>query len=85
MHVLFGTSLLIMIRSIFRVAEYLQGNDGYILAHEAYLYVFDAVLMLSVMAVFNMVHPSRAIVLEHSKSSYRDTLDIHLDRYYSGT
>lgn len=35
MAVLFGISVLIMVRSVFRVVEYLQGNNGYILAHEA--------------------------------------------------
>ncbi|OKL63501.1 hypothetical protein UA08_01558 [Talaromyces atroroseus] len=55
---MYATSLLIMVRSIFRVVEYLQGFDGYILEHEAFLYVFDALLMFLVMAVFIVVHPS---------------------------
>jgi len=33
--ILFGTSFLIMVRSVFRAVEYLQGNGGEILAHEA--------------------------------------------------
>ncbi|KAH7029762.1 RTA1 like protein-domain-containing protein [Microdochium trichocladiopsis] len=50
--VLYVASALIMIRSIFRVIEYLQGNGGYLISHEVFLYVFDAVLMAIVMAVF---------------------------------
>lgn len=61
--VLFAASGLIMIRSIFRVVEYVQGNDGYLLRHEYYLYVFDAVLMLGVMLLFNVVHPSEVKAL----------------------
>lgn len=46
-----------MVRSIFRLAEYLQGNNGYLLHHEAFLYVFDALLMFITMVIFNIVHP----------------------------
>ena len=55
---MYGASTLIMIRSIFRVVEYQQGRDGYLMYHEIFLYIFDATLMLAVMAVFSMVHPS---------------------------
>lgn len=55
---LYGASILIMIRSIFRVIEYLQGFNGYLMGHEVYLYVFDATIMLAVMVIFNFVHPS---------------------------
>lgn len=57
MFVLYVVSALTMVRSIFRIIEYVQGNAGYILGHEAFLYVFDAVLMVVVMVVFNVVHP----------------------------
>jgi hypothetical protein len=56
---LYFTSALIMIRSIFRVVEYIGGNAGYLLSHEVFLYFFDATLMLFVMVSFNWVHPSR--------------------------
>ncbi|KAK7952958.1 hypothetical protein PG988_013652 [Apiospora saccharicola] len=49
--VLYAVSALILVRSIFRVVEYLQGNRGYLIAHEVFLYVFDAVLMALVMAI----------------------------------
>ncbi|KAF4499652.1 RTM1 [Fusarium agapanthi] len=51
-------SFLIMVRSLFRAIEYLQGFDGYVLRHEAFLYIFDACLMFSVMVLFNWFHPS---------------------------
>ncbi|KAF1954336.1 RTA1-domain-containing protein [Byssothecium circinans] len=56
---LYVTSGLILVRSIFRIIEYLQGNAGYLLRHEIYLYIFDAILMLGVMVVFNLIHPSQ--------------------------
>ncbi|TLD19956.1 hypothetical protein PspLS_09387 [Pyricularia sp. CBS 133598] len=54
-------SALIMVRSIFRAVEYLQGFNGYLLSHEVYLYVFDALLMIFVMIWFNWVHPEEIL------------------------
>lgn len=56
---LYVASALIMIRSVFRVIEYLQGNNGYLLRHEYFLYVFDGTLMFGVACLFNFVHPAK--------------------------
>jgi hypothetical protein len=58
LYALYSSSALILVRSLFRVIEYLQGNGGYLLRHEVFLYVFDATLMLGVMVLFNWIHPS---------------------------
>ncbi|KAK4465304.1 RTA1 like protein-domain-containing protein [Cladorrhinum samala] len=50
--VLYGVSVIILVRSIFRVVEYVQGNGGYLISHELFLYIFDALLMALVMAIF---------------------------------
>jgi hypothetical protein len=42
--VLYTTSAIILVRSIFRVIEYLQGNGGYLISHEVFLYVFDSIM-----------------------------------------
>lgn len=55
---LYAAAALIMIRSVFRVIEYLQGNNGYLMRHEVFLYVFDGTLMLGVVILFNFVHPA---------------------------
>ena len=49
---------LILVRSIFRLIEYAQGNDGYLISHEAFMYVFDAMLMFFAMVALNVSHPS---------------------------
>ncbi|KAL4904307.1 hypothetical protein BDW74DRAFT_185630 [Aspergillus multicolor] len=54
---LYAVSVLIMVRSVFRVIEYAMGQDGYLLANEWPMYVFDAVLMLGVMAIWGRWHP----------------------------
>lgn len=58
---LYAASVLILVRSVFRVIEYLDGNAGYIQRHEVFLYVFDGALMLSVMVIFNVIHPGNII------------------------
>ncbi|KAF6843736.1 RTA1 domain protein [Colletotrichum musicola] len=63
MTALYVGSFLIMVRSIFRAVEYLQGFDGYLLSHEAYLYLFDALLMFIVMVLFNWIHPAEVAAL----------------------
>ena len=56
---LYTVSLLILVRSIFRVIEYIQGNAGYLLRHEIFLYIFDALLMAVCMVTFLLYHPCR--------------------------
>jgi tellurite resistance protein TehA-like permease len=58
LYALYGASVLILVRSIFRLIEYAQGNDGYLISHEVFLYIFDAVLMLAVMVWLAWFHPS---------------------------
>jgi hypothetical protein len=60
---LYGASMLILVRCIFRLIEYAQGNDGYLISHEVFLYVFDAVLMFATMALMAWIHPSEITAL----------------------
>jgi hypothetical protein len=62
---LYLTSILIFIRSIFRLVEYIQGNNGWLQTHEWTLYVLDATLMWAVLVIFNIVHPSHVRALLH--------------------
>ena len=68
---LYLTSIFILVRSIFRVVEFLQGWDGYLLRYEAFLYVFDSVLMLAVMTVMNVFHPSEIKALLYGGKASR--------------
>jgi hypothetical protein len=75
---LYGVSLLIMVRSIFRVIEYCQGYTGYALSHEWTLYVFDSLLMFAVAAIFCWKFPG------HLGSKARKDGDFSLrERVYS--
>ncbi|KAG4254671.1 hypothetical protein BFJ72_g15195 [Fusarium proliferatum] len=59
LNVLYIASGLIMVRSVFRLIEYAQGNSGYLISHEAYMYIFDGVLMFLTMIIFAWEHPSQ--------------------------
>lgn len=65
--VLYALSAFIMIRNVYRVVEYIQGNDGYLRTSEWPTYVFDAAIMSSVMAVMfwwypNMLYRSKVCI-----------------------
>ncbi|KAF7550012.1 hypothetical protein G7Z17_g6001 [Cylindrodendrum hubeiense] len=59
LHMLYMTSTFVMVRNIFRTAEYAMGSDGYLLGHEWGVYVFDASLMTLTMACFFVWYPSQ--------------------------
>lgn len=52
LNVLFASSVLIFVRSIVRVVEFLEGFSGYIISHEAFMYCLDGLLMFFVMLLF---------------------------------
>ncbi|OJJ31248.1 hypothetical protein ASPWEDRAFT_62490 [Aspergillus wentii DTO 134E9] len=58
MRALYMSSILVLIRSVVRVVEYLRGYDGYLMKNEVFIYVFDALLMFLAMVVLHVTHPS---------------------------
>ncbi|CEL09289.1 hypothetical protein ASPCAL12427 [Aspergillus calidoustus] len=52
------TSVLILVRSVIRVVEYLMGYDSYLMRQEVFIYVFDAMLMFIVLLALSWMHPS---------------------------
>lgn len=59
---LYGASILILVRSIFRIIEYAQGYGGWLMTHEVFMYVFDAALMFLVCVILGAVHPAHVWV-----------------------
>ncbi|KAJ7288406.1 RTA1 like protein-domain-containing protein [Mycena rebaudengoi] len=60
-YVICATCVAIIIRSIFRIAEYGGGATGYIAQHEVYFYLFDALLLYIAMGLFIVVWPVRCL------------------------
>jgi hypothetical protein len=59
---LYAASILILVRSVFRLIEYAQGNNGYLISHEVFMYIFDSALMFLTMVAMNICHPSMILV-----------------------
>jgi hypothetical protein len=62
LHILFLVSALVIARCVFRIIEYVEGTDGYLYSYEVYMYVFDAVPMFFVQAVFHFCHPGKILI-----------------------
>lgn len=52
---------IMIVRSLVRSIEFLQGQGGYVISHETFIYVFDASLMFLIMVIFLVVHPGRLV------------------------
>ncbi|KAH8892743.1 RTA1-domain-containing protein [Thozetella sp. PMI_491] len=59
--VLYGSSAFIMLRSAFRVAEYVDSLGTELKSKEIYIYLLDALLMALTALMYNVFHPSRVI------------------------
>ena len=53
--------ILIIVRSVVRAIEFLQGDGGYVISHEAFIYALDAAPMWIVMVIYAVLHPGRLI------------------------
>ncbi|KAL1638019.1 hypothetical protein SLS58_009040 [Diplodia intermedia] len=79
--ILYVASALIMVRSVFRVVEYIQGSDGYLMSKEMFIYIFDASLMFLTMVIFNIWHPSRIINSHATAGRSSDEESAHSDHH----
>ncbi|KAH0538387.1 hypothetical protein FGG08_005036 [Glutinoglossum americanum] len=59
MVVLYVSSVLILVRSIYRTVEFFEGYTGYIYRTEPFFWVFEASLMFINSVVLNIWHPAR--------------------------
>ncbi|KAJ7158256.1 RTA-like protein [Mycena crocata] len=75
-YVICATCVGILVRSIFRIAEYAQGTDGYLTTHEGYFYLFDALPLWIAMTLFCFVWPVR-VLNAHPGSSGMELLSIN--------
>lgn len=66
LYVLFLVSALIILRCLYRIIEFCQGSDGYLMRHEAFLYVFDTIPMFVVQAIFHYYHPGKVLPQKQS-------------------
>lgn len=63
MFALHTSSVLILVRSVVRVIEYVQGTDGFLMSNEVFIYCFDGLLMWVMMVIFVVMHPGEINLL----------------------
>lgn len=70
LHALYVASVLIIVRNIFRLIEYCQGSNGYLLTTEVFVYCLDALPMFLVVAWFLWKYIGEISELLRRKQSY---------------
>ncbi|KAI6121245.1 RTA1 like protein-domain-containing protein [Pisolithus sp. B1] len=58
------SSALIMLRCIYRIVEYAQGSGGYLMTHELWLYLLDALPLFIGVIVYIPFWPSKYLVVK---------------------
>ncbi|OQD88420.1 hypothetical protein PENANT_c004G00675 [Penicillium antarcticum] len=76
----YAVSMVILVRSVYRLIEFTQGNDGYFISHEVFVYVFDAAMMFLVMFVMNVMHPSVVLRREDARCSKSRPAEVQLEK-----
>ncbi|KAF2260282.1 RTA1-domain-containing protein [Lojkania enalia] len=61
LNMLYVVSVIITLRNLFRVVEFAQGKQGYLMTTEWPIYVFDAILMAIVLAICQSWYVSRIL------------------------
>ncbi|EEY20914.1 RTM1 [Verticillium alfalfae VaMs.102] len=65
----YAATLAMLTRALVRGVEYLQGGDGFVMRHEVFLYLFDAVPITLILALYIFIHPGR-LVREAEKKNW---------------
>ncbi|KAF9324834.1 hypothetical protein BG006_000198 [Podila minutissima] len=63
------SSLFIILRSVYRVVEYTQGHQGYLISHEVYLFILDAAPLVLAIGIWSFIWPT--ILLDRIASETR--------------
>lgn len=74
-----AVTCLVIVRSLVRLVEYAQGEDGFVRTHEVFIYLFDAALMLLAMVVYLVLHPARLIRDARGAGGGRTVPDGHVE------
>ncbi|KAL6801536.1 RTA1 like domain-containing protein [Trichoderma sp. SZMC 28012] len=69
---LYVSAILIIIRNLFRVIEYVEGNGGYLLSRETFIYIFDALPMLVIVLWLHWRHPGEIGLLMRGEKAFKN-------------
>lgn len=63
-----SAAVIIILRCVFRVIEFAQGHNGYLVSHEIFIYMFDAAPMLIVQVMMHFVYAAEVFgIWRHSR------------------
>lgn len=71
---LYLSGILIMVRSVYRVAEFAMGYEGYLMSNETLFYIFDSLLMFLVTVIYNVIFPSRVMVRKPTMTEEKNAI-----------
>jgi hypothetical protein len=72
LYVLYVSAIIVTIRCIFRLVEYVQGWESSLYQNEVYFYIFDASIMFLNTALLNLYHPGKRLPKSNNVFLVRD-------------
>lgn len=66
LYVLYVSAIIITIRCIYRLVEYIEGWDSTIYKNEIFFWIFEAIIMFLNTALLNMFHPGKRLPRSNS-------------------
>jgi hypothetical protein len=70
-------SMLVLVRSVFRLAEYKSGENGYLMKHEWPVYTFDVFLMVLVMTISLNWYRGSLEPMSHTEIGLDESILLH--------
>ncbi|KAF9904615.1 hypothetical protein EC991_002545 [Linnemannia zychae] len=67
---LYFSSIFIIIRSVYRIIEFVQGHQGYLISNEVFMFVLDAVPLVFAIGIWAIVWPT--MLLDNITAQVRD-------------
>ncbi|KAJ7780593.1 RTA1 like protein-domain-containing protein [Mycena maculata] len=80
-YIMCTTCVGILVRSVFRIAEFGEGYSGVIATHEGYFYVFDSLPLWLAMTLYCVVWPARALNVHSGQMELQSTSRTALKAY----
>lgn len=65
-------TVVMIVRSTVRAIEFLEGEGGFVISHEIFIYLFDALLMFALMVILFVIHPGRLMKETKGAKGYRE-------------
>ncbi|CAF1309260.1 unnamed protein product, partial [Adineta ricciae] len=72
LYAIYISSILVLIRQIYRVIEFAQGFTGYLAVHEVYFYIFDTIPIFFSAAIFIVYFPGNNYLPRNGKDTYNN-------------